>query len=73
MTGAFISRTDPADAQDRLAASHERAAVAFAGELSTSTDPVHRDYLESIQKNKAQAVFCREQGGRMRREAGEER
>lgn len=70
MTGPFFSRTDPADAQDRLAASHEQAAAAFASELSTETDPVRREYLgKSIQKSRAQAVFCREQADRMRRQA----
>lgn len=69
----IIVRTTNIEAQEKYAASHDRAADSLANQLSSETDPVMRERLAlKLRRHKDQAEFCRKQAAQLRTEAGDD-
>ena len=65
-----LKKTDAAELHELLAASEERAAEAFASELSVEKDPKVREWLgRKAKHNKDQAAFHREIAAKLREES----
>jgi hypothetical protein len=61
VTGPRIQHPSGAEFHARMAVLHERAAAAYASELSTARDPRRREFLgQKVADSKRQARECQE-------------
>ena len=61
-----IRQTPPEEFHERMAAACDKAAAAYASELSTTTDPVARERLgKKARQQKQQAEFHRQKAAEL--------